>query len=74
MAPYVTPHMVSHECGLQGSDIVKGGYDVTSASKCCIKCSEHKKCEYWTYGTSGSRKGKCWVTMNANVLPVPLHV
>ena len=49
------------ECCLQGSDLVLGGYDVTSASECCFKCSEHKQCQFWTYGTKGKKKGKCWV-------------
>ena len=30
---------------------------VTSASACCLECSKHKTCKYWTYGT----KGECWV-------------
>ena len=58
------PHTFFKKTDFQGSDIVKGGYSVASASKCCLKCSQHKKCEYWTYGTKGSRKGKCWIKTN----------
>ena len=56
------PHVVSYgECFLQGSDLVLGGYDVTSSSECCLKCSELKQCSYWTYATKGDKQGKCWV-------------
>jgi hypothetical protein len=41
----------------QGSDLIKGGIQAASASECCKKCNGHSACSYWTFGTSGTKKG-----------------
>merc|ERR1711998_657010 len=59
------PETFFEKTDFQGSDLVKGGFTVASSSECCMKCSEYPMCEYWSYGNSGSKKGKCWVKKNS---------
>lgn len=55
------PSQFAKKRDYQGSDLIKGGVPVANAQACCKKCEGTKFCEYWTYGTSGKRKGTCWV-------------
>ena len=47
---------VPHPSQSKGIDI---SFTAASASACCLKCSKHKECSHWTYGTEGSTKGAC---------------
>ena len=55
------PRSILKRQDYQGSDLIKGGLNATDASDCCSKCLANKKCNFWTYGTSGVRKGVCWL-------------
>jgi chemotaxis protein histidine kinase CheA len=59
--PCEDPSNVEKGTDYHGSDIVKGGFQVSSAKQCCQKCVATQGCKFWTLGTKGRRKNTCWV-------------
>ena len=45
----------------QGADLIKGGLRASSSKECCKNCRANAKCKFWTHGTTGNRKGTCWL-------------
>merc|ERR1712217_573688 len=43
-----------------GSDLIKGGTNTKNTRECCHTCVATVGCKYYSYSTSGSRKGTCW--------------
>ena len=46
-----------------GSDLVKGGLNVSKVSECCSRCIITQGCKYWTFGKDDN---KCWLKTNMN--------